>query len=485
LTAAAGRILRNSAWGLAGEVASGALFFLAFVLLARYLGASQFGTFSFVLALTGLFQVLADFGLTTILVRDMSRDRSNAASKFSAAALLFGLISVATIAIVGQLGYWWSSSLEVLSTCLVMGAASAVTFQSAAFAAICRAHEDMGFNAAASITLRLAIVVLVFGAIRVDAGMTGIAVAYLLGSLVQCLFFCVVVRTRYFPVSWRIDGAYWKYLLAQSYLVGLGMVFRRSVVNAGTLFLAALATPHATGLFSAGLRIMQIIELIPSTLSMPLLPPFSRFAQESTERLFQGLGHAMRIFAVIGFPLCACVLLLAGEIMRFTFGPGYGDAALVLSVMSLAIALFFPTSLYLIAFSVLGRQRFYTISTGLCLAVNVSLDIALIPSLGAMGAAIAIVASELAFFACGFFILRQENFGYSIFSLFSRPLFATCLTSPILMAVDQSDSLPALVAYTLAFGLTYILLIFALKGIRNEDLAIMKSAFRPRFNAQP
>ena len=57
--------------------------------------------------------------------------------------------------------------------------------------------------------------------------------------------------------------------------------------------------------------------------------------------------------------------------------------------------------------------------------------------------------------------------------------------SPILMAASQSDSLPGLVAYVLVFGLTYILLIVALKGIRSEDMAIMKSAFRPRLNAQP
>ncbi len=482
MKAAVRRILHNSAWGLAGEAVSGALFFLAFVLIARYLGTSQFGVFSFVLALTGLFQVLADFGLTTILVRDMSRDRPKAAAMFSAAAPLAGLFSVAIIALVGLMSFWWASSREVLWTCVILGMGSAVAFQNAVFAATCRAHEDMGFNAAGSVALRLCVLIFVCIAIQLDAGLVGMAVAFLLGNLAQCLYFCALMRNRYFPVSWRVDLKYWGYLLSQSYLVGLAMVFRRSVVNAGILFLTALATPHAVGLLNAGLRIMQVIELLPSTLSMPLLPPFARFALDSKERLFQALGHAMRVFAIIGFPLCGLVLVLAGDIVRFTFGPAYGDAAPALSVMSLAIALLFPTSLYIAAFSVLGRQSFYTISTGMCLAVNIGLDVALIPPFGELGAAIAIVASELAFFACGYFLLHREGFGLSIYALFSKPFLVTCLTTPILLAASKNGSLLALAAYTVAYGVAYVLLILVLKGIRGEDLAILKAAFQLRFN---
>jgi len=471
------RVVRNSAWGVVSEAAGGACFFVAFVLIARYLGASQFGVFSFVLAVVGVLQVVADFGLTNILIRDMARDQASAGKIFAAASLLVGFFSLAILLIMGLLSYWWAASSEVFWACLIVGVAAVINFQAVVFAAVCRAREEMGFNAAAHVSHKVLILLLVAGAIRLDGGIVGIMLAFLLAGVYQYLFYYSVVRARYFALSWRFDPPYWKYLLVQSHMVGTAMVFRRSVAHLGTLLLTALSTPQAAGLFSAAYRIMHVIDMLPLTLSLPLFPPFSRLAENSSQRLFQALGDAMRVFAIIGFPVFALVLLLAPEIIRLAFGPAYQAAVPVLQILSLAIFLIFPTGLYVYAFSALHRQRAYTISTGVCLIVGVVVGIVLIPLFSERGAGIAIAAGELAFFITGFTLLRRQGFRLSILTMIGKPLLATLLASPLLLAATQSDSVLVLILDTLAYGFTYLLLIVLLQGIRREELAFLKSAF--------
>ena len=49
-----------------------------FVYLARFLGKNDFGIFSFGLAFAFLFVIIADFGLSTLIVREISRDKKSA-----------------------------------------------------------------------------------------------------------------------------------------------------------------------------------------------------------------------------------------------------------------------------------------------------------------------------------------------------------------------------------------------------------------------
>lgn len=475
------RVVRNSAWAVASEATGGALFFLAFVLIARYLAAYQFGVFSFLLALVALCQVAADFGITTILVRDMARDKPNAPQMCATAAALVGIVSLGLLTISGLLAYGLAASPDLLWTCWIMAVAAALSFQSAVFAAVCRAHEDMGLNAAGNVTHRLVLVLCAWIGIALDAGLAGIALAYLGANLCQALFFYSVVRKRYFAVRWRLAPRYSRRLLAQALPVGIATVLRRSTILAGTLFLSALSTPYAVGLFNAALRIMQIIELLPSTLALPLLPPFSRLGRQSGGALFQALGDAMRIFAVIGFPVCTWALLAAPQLMRLTFGAAYDGAAPALQLMSLAIFLIFPTSLYLTAFSALGQQQLQTLASAICLGTAVALNIALVPLLEERGAAIALVTAELVFFVTGFVLLRRQGFTLSLPGLFGKPLLATGLASLILVAAP-SDSVLALLASALAYGCVYVVLIVGLKGIRKEELASLRSAFQSRLN---
>ncbi len=94
------RVVRNSMFGIASQALGGGLFFLVTLLVARHLSPEGFGAFSFVFAFVTVFHMLADFGLSNILIREMSRHRQKIAEVLGAVIPLVTLLALAGYGII-------------------------------------------------------------------------------------------------------------------------------------------------------------------------------------------------------------------------------------------------------------------------------------------------------------------------------------------------------------------------------------------------
>ncbi|MCS2307843.1 oligosaccharide flippase family protein [Bacteroides thetaiotaomicron] len=68
-------IIKNLFWAILGKVVNvlGALF--VGILVARYLGPSQYGLMNYVISYVTIFMVLSAFGLDNIEIRELSRKK--------------------------------------------------------------------------------------------------------------------------------------------------------------------------------------------------------------------------------------------------------------------------------------------------------------------------------------------------------------------------------------------------------------------------
>ena len=67
------RIAKNTAFGIFAAVVGGGLQFVSILVVARFLGVVDFGIFSYLLAFASVFQFVADFGLSNILIREIAK----------------------------------------------------------------------------------------------------------------------------------------------------------------------------------------------------------------------------------------------------------------------------------------------------------------------------------------------------------------------------------------------------------------------------
>lgn len=67
-------IFANMSWLMVSQIITSACAFIWTILTARYLGPSDYGIFGTAVSFTVLFAVLANFGVTTYIVRAISTD---------------------------------------------------------------------------------------------------------------------------------------------------------------------------------------------------------------------------------------------------------------------------------------------------------------------------------------------------------------------------------------------------------------------------
>jgi O-antigen/teichoic acid export membrane protein len=98
------RTTGNAVSLLASDVANRAATFVLYALVARYVGASDFGRMSLALTFFYVFQTFAVAGLKTLIIREVAKDRTKTAQYLvngSAVVVVTSLVSISILLLSG------------------------------------------------------------------------------------------------------------------------------------------------------------------------------------------------------------------------------------------------------------------------------------------------------------------------------------------------------------------------------------------------
>ena len=144
------------------EFFSKAMQLVVFVYIARILGKESFGIFSFGLAFGLLAAIIADFGLSSLIVREISRSRKDAEKYLSNAVAIKMVLSLITAVIsyllLSIIGY---GSQEKTIAYVMLAFAILQTFTDI-YCSIFRAFERMHYDASIKILRMLMLSGIVF-----------------------------------------------------------------------------------------------------------------------------------------------------------------------------------------------------------------------------------------------------------------------------------------------------------------------------------
>ena len=449
-------ILANTGYRLFADIASKVASLVFFVVMARELGASQFGVFTFALAFSLLTTTLANFGQDAVLTREVARDPSRIAGYFAntlAVKVVLGTVSLAvTIGIAVVVGL----ERETLEVLLLLGPAVVLELLMATCFASYQAFERLEFIPIALISQRFATSLVGIAALERGAGVVAVSAIYLAGAaLGLALALWLLVRKVVRP-GLEVRPERWWPLMRASSAIGLAGVFTVVFFRIDTVMLAAFKSQDVVGNYGAAYRLLEATLFIAWSVGAAVYPVFSRLTTTSDPPVDVVFQRGLKLAIALTLPLAAGAFVLAAPLIELLYGSSYERADEALRLLTPAIALYpicYVTGYLLVS---QDRQRVLTWTYGIVALENVVANLVLIPWLSLRGAALSTSISQL-LVTIGLVVFAQRAVGTIRWSrIASGPLLATLLAA-VVMALLRDELAVAILAGTAVYLVALVL----------------------------
>ncbi len=389
------RLVGNTLWLVGAELVSKVASFALVVIVARGLGVSDYGFFTFALAFMPLFLTFGRGCVDAMIIRDLSVRQEDLEHIF-----VNGLAARTALAVVG-LGIAVASSPFFVGengsflAVVIIGSALFLDELSTYLGAIFQAFERMRFNAIILTVNRMLSTLLALAVVALGFGLTAVCATYFLGSLGALVCGWVVLRRAFPPTpisAFRIDVV--RQVVRRGLPFGLAAAFSMGAFRLDATLLQAWKGPVAGGMYGIAYRFFEPALFFGWSISAAALPRMTR------ERLRGERPRTLEIAIALLFaaylPLALGMPFAGRAIVEKLFSSTYLPA--VNAVLWLVGACLFYSLAHLgrVAAISVGQRGRITLISAATLVGNLVANVIVIPKYSFTGAAAVTFFTEVA-----------------------------------------------------------------------------------------
>lgn len=403
------RLAANTLVQVVGAGVASAISFVTFVAITRGLGPEAFGDFTAAGAFLFLPVVLADVGLSSAVLREISADPERTEPAMRASLPLRALISAAAILAAVGVGLALPFTDQTKTAILISSVGAFLTLMTLALLPVLQAHLKMQWAVGATVAGRLATLGLTLGALGVGLGFKSVVAAQSIGLAVTFLLtlLAVAAQVRLTPV---LDTRYWRALFSRSLVLGLAIALSLIYFRVDAVLLALLRSPEEVGLYGAAYKFIELAVLVPGAAATSVFPPLARFVAAKDPRAQPLVQKAVDVLLATSVPLTVLMLAFPEEIIVLTAGEEFEDAAIALRLLAPYLIFAFVNTVLWRVLIATERDRALLGVSGAVLAFNVIANLIFIPLYGYKAAAVVSVISEALITIPIALAVRREGF---------------------------------------------------------------------------
>ncbi|MFK0090143.1 oligosaccharide flippase family protein [Pseudomonas sp. NPDC090755] len=388
--------LRHLLLSMGTRLAMIALRLLRNVLLARILGPSERGLFALLSTLPDLISAATSGGLNTAVGYQAAKQRSM--GLLLSQVLIFGcLVAGALTLVCVALARTFGTELEVTTQLGLLAwlllLAVPLTVLKSGLLTLHNATGGVGAFNALRLTESLVPLLLFVGLFWMwqNAALEAALISWLLGlSLVVVLGLYWLGRQHSIRLCWDRSGQ--RELLSYSAKSHPDLLFQQVILRSDYLFISAMLGSAALGHYAMASAAAELLLIVPEAVTTPLM---KRLLQQDAG-MDKLTPLALRLTATVMLGACLSMALIGEWLIVTLFGAEYQPAYPAL--LALLPGLFGLCYASILRLDLLGKNRPGTVSLmmGAGAALNLVLNVILIPAYGIVGAA---MASSIAYLA--------------------------------------------------------------------------------------
>jgi O-antigen/teichoic acid export membrane protein len=183
----------------------------------------------------------------------------------------------------------------------------------------------------------------------------------------------------------------------------LGTIYFRSDI----VLLQWLRGDAATGAYGAAYRLFEGTFVLPALVLAALFPALAEGMVAQGAAVGRLVRRAAGWMSLLGLVVAALLAFAVAPLLEALYGADYAESAVLLRLLAPALCFLFPNYVLMHFLVAAGRQRANAWLAGLGVPVCLGLNFALIPPLGARGAAWATVATEVVLFVAALVVAER------------------------------------------------------------------------------
>lgn len=378
--------------------------------ITRYLGKEGFGNYATVLAFLSFFASIADLGLYHISTREISRDNADE-QKIIGNIFSLRLISSLLILILSPVFVMFFDYPEEVKRGIIIVAASFV-FSSGyqVLNGVFQKNLAMDRVAFAEFSGKIIQAAVIIGAVKLNLGFIWI-ISSMLFYMAFTFFLVYFLSRRHIRFKMQFDFSYWKKFLSESAPIGIGAVIVFIYFKMDTILLSVMKNSADVGIYNAAYKVLENISFFPTMIIGLILPIMSANIFKNRPVFVQVSDKTFKLFVILTVPLIIGTLFLSEGVIMLIGGGQFSESANVLRILIFALAFIFFGVFFNNILIAANLQKKLTLVWGAAAAMNVFLNLLLIPKFSYLAAAGISAITELLVAGLSFYLV-VKHIGY-------------------------------------------------------------------------
>ncbi|MEL6814604.1 MAG: flippase [Cyanobacteria bacterium J06598_3] len=391
-----------------GEATLG-LTFVLYILIGRTLGPEQYGIFTSANALAGILTFFILFGFSDLLAREVAADSEKGLK--STATFLFIetvnclLVLLFLFPIASVLGFESSEMLVCYLVVIAGGGRCTKQTLRAAFRGLGKFRSE---TIAVSIE-RSALFLFAGTALLLTDQLVWVVGTLAIVRVADTLYwFLYLKRKESLSSPITLKGV--KRSFAMAYPFAISGVLWILYYQVDMLMLKAIAPSQQAGFYGAAYSLIEIFSALPRVIFAVTFPKLTRCYAQDPSQMPEKIRQAALLLLSVVLPFVTIAGFAQTLLVKLTYGTAFLPAvsALALLLPSLSMKMF--ASLVSYVFQATRREKLLPFVLLATVCLNIAVNALLIPQLGAVGAALATLLSEVTFATVGLIIVVRVGY---------------------------------------------------------------------------
>lgn len=381
------KVFANLFWAMTGKIVNMAGVLLVGILVARYLGPSQYGLMNYVISYVSLFTIISNFGLDNIEIRELSRTPERKEYILGTCFRIrmffstFALILVILSLILFKANTFTSCMILLYSVTLYTGNFNIIRNY---FTSIVKNEYVVKSEIARTIIGACIKVVLLW----IKAPLEYFITATVFDAVLVASGYCFSFKKTVGKISeWKYDKTIVPYYIKESFplvLSGAAVIIYQRIDQ---VMIGNMIDNASVGYFATAGKFLDLVLFLPMVLTQTVTPLLVKAKERNKEEYERKKQQFVNIVVWIAIILSALVSFFAYWLIHFTYGDKYLPAVPVLQIMAfktVGMALSSSSGQIIIMERI---QKWAFIRNLIGCLICIVLNILLIPRFGMIGSA--------------------------------------------------------------------------------------------------